>query len=154
MHSTSAGRLPPLPLEAGISSRMLATVTGLEMHLLEAGEANAPLLLLLHGFPEIAFSWRHVMQPLADAGYRVIAPDLRGYGRTTGWDNSYDGDLRAFAMPNLVRDLLGLLQGLGRPHADCVIGHDFGSPLAAWSALLRPDSFRAAVLMSAPFGGQ
>ena len=123
------------------------------MHLLEAGDTHAPLLLLLHGFPELAYSWRHIMLPLAEAGYRVVAPDLRGYGRTTGWDDRYDGDLYSFAMPNLVRDLLGLLRALDCPQAHCVIGHDFGSPLAAWSVLLRPDRFRTAILMSAPFGG-
>ena len=153
MPSSPSAALPPLPLENGIHSRMLATATGLEMHLLEAGDSAAPLLLLLHGFPEIAYSWRHIMLPLARAGYRVVAPDLRGYGRTTGWDDRYDGDLRSFAMPNLVRDLLGLLQALDRPRAHCIVGHDFGSPLAAWSALPRPDRFCAAILMSAPFGG-
>ena len=56
------------------------------MHLLEAGDENRPALLLLHGFPELAYSWRKVMLPLAEAGYRVLAPDQRGYGRTTGWD--------------------------------------------------------------------
>ncbi len=153
MLSNAANSLPPLALDAGITSRELATETGLAMHLLEAGDGDAPLLLLLHGFPEIAFSWRKIMLPLAQAGYRVVAPDLRGYGRTTGWDDRYDGDLRSFSMPNLARDLLGLLRALGREHADCLVGHDFGSPLAAWSTLLRPDRFRAALLMSAPFGG-
>ncbi|MEM9044936.1 MAG: alpha/beta hydrolase [Pseudomonadota bacterium] len=145
--------LPPLPLPPQITSRQVPTVTGLDMHVLEAGDGQAPLLLLLHGFPELAFSWRAVIPALAEAGYYVIAPDLRGYGRTTGWDAAYDGDLRQFAMPNIVRDLLGLLQALGREQAHAVIGHDFGSPLAAWSALLRPDVFQRTVLMSAPFGG-
>ncbi len=65
------------------------------MHVLEAGfeTRGRPCLLLLHGFPELAFSWRKVMPALADAGYHVIAPDQRGYGRTTGWDATYDGDL-------------------------------------------------------------
>ena len=73
-----------LPLESGISSRIVKTITGLEMHILESGPKEAPMLLLLHGFPELAFSWRKVMRPLAEAGYYVVAPDLRGYGRTTG----------------------------------------------------------------------
>ena len=60
------------------------------MHVLEAGQEAAPALLLLHGFPELAWSWRKVMLPLAQAGYRVLAPDQRGYGRTTGWDGNYD----------------------------------------------------------------
>ena len=145
--------LETLPLDSGIATRMIKTVTGLDMHVLEAGAPEAPMLLLLHGFPELAFSWRRVMRPLAESGYYVVAPDLRGYGRTTGWDARYEGDLRSFALPNLVRDLIALLQALGRERVHCVIGHDFGSPLAAWASLLRPDMFPAAVLMSAPFSG-
>ncbi len=61
-------------------------------------------MLLLHGFPELAYSWRKVMLPLAEAGYHVIAPDQRGYGRTTGWDGSYDADPDPFRMLNMVRD--------------------------------------------------
>ena len=75
---------------------MVPGVNGLTVHLLEAGEAGRPAVLLLHGFPELAWSWRKVMPGLASAGYHVLAPDLRGYGRTTGWDAAYDGDLYAF----------------------------------------------------------
>ena len=153
MQTHTLTSLKPLPLESGIRSRMLKTVTGLDMHILEAGSKNAPMLLLLHGFPELAFSWRRVIRPLSEAGYYVVAPDLRGYGRTTGWDANYDGDLGSFTLPNLVRDLLALLQALGQHQVKCVIGHDFGSPLAAWSTLLRPDIFSSAILMSAPFAG-
>ena len=70
-------------------------------------------MLLLHGFPELAYSWRKVMPALAAAGYHVIAPDQRGYGRTTGWDASYDGDLASFRLLNLVRDALGLVSAFG-----------------------------------------
>jgi len=145
--------LAPIPLPDGITSRQVATETGLDMHVLEAGAPDRPLLLLLHGFPELAFSWRRVMPALAAAGFWVVAPDQRGYGRTTGWDADYDGDLHAFALPNLVRDQVALIRALGRGHVHAVIGHDFGSPVSAWAALLRPDIFRSAVLMSAPFGG-
>jgi pimeloyl-ACP methyl ester carboxylesterase len=124
------------------------------MHILEAGfEGERPLVLLLHGFPELAFSWRKVVAPLAQAGFHVVAPDQRGYGRTTGWDGSYDGDLRSFRMINLVRDVLALVSGLGYREARAVVGHDFGSPVAAYCALIRPDVFRRVVLMSAPFPG-
>ena len=70
------------------------------MHVLEAGfeTPGRPCLLLLHGFPELAYSWRKVMLALAAAGYHVIAPDQRGYGRTTGWDADYDGDLASFRL--------------------------------------------------------
>ena len=122
------------------------------MHVLEAGSESAPALLLLHGFPELAWSWRKLMLPLAAAGYRVIAPDQRGYGRTTGWDGRYDGDLASFRLTNLVQDAAQLLQKLGIKSVD-LIGHDFGSPVAAWCALLQPAVFKSVVLMSAPFAG-
>ena len=147
--------LPDIPLPASIRSRYVEGINGLRMHVLEAGfEAKGrPCVLLLHGFPELAFSWRKVMPALAEAGYHVIAPDQRGYGRTAGWDAHYDGDLNAFRLLNLVRDALGLVSAFGHRHVDAVIGHDFGSPVAAWCALVRPDVFRAVAMMSAPFGG-
>ena len=143
------------PLPEGIRSRFVPGINGLTMHVLESGyeSANRPCLLLLHGFPELAYSWRKVMVPLAAAGFHVVAPDQRGYGRTTGWDGDYDGDVASFRMMNLARDALGLVHALGYSSVAAVIGHDFGSPVAAWSALLRPDVFRSVVLMSAPFGG-
>ena len=110
-------------------------------------------MVLLHGFPELAWSWRAVMPALADAGYHVVAPDQRGYGRTQGWSAVHGGDLTPFGFLNLVRDTLGTVHALGRRHVAAVVGHDFGSPLAAWCALLRPDVFRRVVLMSAPFPG-
>src|ERR1700694_3595807 len=102
-----------LPL--GIRSRFVHDINGLRMHILEAGfeTAGRPCVLLLHGFPELAYSWRHVMVPLASAGFHVVAPDQRGYGRTTGCDAGYDGDLNSFRMLNLVRDALGLVCMLG-----------------------------------------
>ncbi|HWT08045.1 MAG TPA: alpha/beta hydrolase [Roseomonas sp.] len=145
--------LSPAILPAGIRARMVPGINGLTMHVLEAGQAGRPVLLLLHGFPELAFSWRRVMLPLAEAGFHVIAPDQRGYGRTIGWSDAYDSDLRPFAMINLVRDQLALLAALGVPQVHAVIGHDFGSPVAAHCALLRPDVFRRVALMSAPFAG-
>jgi pimeloyl-ACP methyl ester carboxylesterase len=147
--------LPDIPLPAAIRSRYVDGINGLRMHVLEAGyeTKGRPCLLLLHGFPELAFSWRKVMPVLADAGYHVIAPDQRGYGRTTGWDPRYDGDLASFRLPNLVRDALGLVSAFGYRSVDAVIGHDFGSSVAAWCALIRPDVFRSVVMMSAPFGG-
>jgi pimeloyl-ACP methyl ester carboxylesterase len=153
--------LPPLDaavLPEGVRARFVDGVNGLRMHLLEAGfeTPGRPLLLLLHGFPELAYSWRKLMLPLAAAGFHVVAPDQRGYGRTTGWDADYDGDLASFRMLNLVRDALGLVAALGHDFGAgvaAVIGHDFGASVAAWAALLRPDVFRAVALMSAPFAG-
>jgi len=125
------------------------------MHVLEAGfdRPGRPLVLLLHGFPELAFSWRKVMPPLAAAGYHVLAPDQRGFGRTTGWDGAYDGDLASFRPVSLVQDLLSLVFSVGHGPATAVIGHDFGSPVAAHCALIRPDVFTSVVMMSAPFAG-
>jgi pimeloyl-ACP methyl ester carboxylesterase len=147
--------LPDIPLPSGIRSRFVDGINGLRMHVLEAGfeTKGRPCVLLLHGFPELAFSWRKVMPRLATAGYHVIAPDQRGYGRTTGWDANYDGDLASFRLLNLVRDALGLVSAFGYRSVDAVVGHDFGSGVAAWCALVRPDVFRSVVLMSAPFAG-
>jgi pimeloyl-ACP methyl ester carboxylesterase len=140
--------------EAVVRSRLLDNGNGLTMHILESGfEQSRPCLLLLHGFPEIAYSWRKVMPALAAAGFHVVAPDQRGYGRTGGWDDRYDGDLASFHLLNLVKDMLGLLRALGVSRVASVIGHDFGSPVAAWCALLHPQVFRSAALLSAPFGG-
>ena len=151
---TDVGPLPDGVLPIGIRSRHVPGINGLTMHVLEAGfdQGDRPCVLLLHGFPELAYSWRHVMVPLADAGYHVIAPDQRGYGRTTGWDQDYDGNLASYRRLNIVRDALGLVSAFGYRTA-AVVGHDFGSPIAAWSAVARPDVFHSVVLMSAPFSG-
>jgi pimeloyl-ACP methyl ester carboxylesterase len=153
--TTTTTSLPDIPLPPGIRSRYVENINGLRMHVLEAGfeTRGRPCVLLLHGFPELAYSWRKVMPALAEAGYHVIAPDQRGYGRTTGWDASFDGDLHSFRLLNLVRDALGLVSAFGYASVDAVIGHDFGSPVAAWCALVRPDVFHSVVMMSAPFGG-
>ncbi|HEV2334494.1 MAG TPA: alpha/beta fold hydrolase [Stellaceae bacterium] len=150
MDPLETATLPP-----GIRSRFVAGINGLDMHVLEAGVAPAgrPLVLMLHGFPEIAYSWRRVMLPLAAAGFHVVAPDQRGYGRTTGWDADYDGDLSQFRLLNAVRDAVGLVAALGYRSASAVVGHDFGASVAAWCALVRPDVFRSVALMSAPFAG-
>jgi pimeloyl-ACP methyl ester carboxylesterase len=150
--------MEPFPadtLPRGVRSRFVDGVNGLRLHVLEAGfeTSDRPCLLLLHGFPELAYSWRKVIGPLAALGYHVVAPDQRGYGRTTGWDGAYDGVLAAFRMLNLVRDAIGLVAAFGYREVAAVIGHDFGSPVAAWCALIRPDVFRSVALMSAPFPG-
>ncbi len=152
---STATDLPDIPLPSAIRSRFVDGINGLRMHVLEAGfeTRGRPCVLLLHGFPELAYSWRKVMPVLAEAGYHVIAPDQRGYGRTTGWSADYDGDLSPFRMLNLVRDALGLVSAFGYTSVDAVVGHDFGSGVAAWCALVRPDVFRSVVMMSAPFAG-
>jgi pimeloyl-ACP methyl ester carboxylesterase len=145
-----AGTIP-----IGIRSRLVPNLNGITMHALEAGyeSANRPAVLLVHGFPELAYSWRHVMLPLAKAGYHVLAPDLRGYGRSGGTDVTFDADLAPFSTLNRVRDMLALVGSFGHRQVELIAGHDFGSPTAGWCALARPDVFRSLVMMSAPFGG-
>jgi pimeloyl-ACP methyl ester carboxylesterase len=146
--------LPASVLPAGVSARILPDINGLDIHVLEAGAGKGrPAVLLLHGFPELAYSWRKVLPALAAAGYHAIAPDQRGYGRTTGWSKDYDADLSSFRFLNLLRDSIGVLYALGHRTAEAVVGHDFGAAVASFLALVRPDMFKRMVLMSAPFGG-
>lgn len=101
-------------LPHGIRSRLVAGINGLTVHVLEAGfeTPHRPLVLLIHGFPELAFSWRKLLLPLAEAGFHAVAPDQRGYGRTTGWVADFDDDVAPFRLLNLVRDALGLVSAL------------------------------------------
>src|SRR5215472_9434796 len=151
---TNTANLPSLPLPAGIRSRYVSNINGLTLHVLEAGfeEKGRPCVLLLHGYPELAYGWRKVMPPLASAGFHVLAPDMRGYGRTTRWDDNYDGNVFLFRHTNLVRDALGLVSAFGYRSA-AVVGRDAGSPVAAYCGLIRPDVFRAVTMMTAPFAG-
>ncbi len=142
-------------LPSGIRSRFVPGINGLTVHFLEAGfeDGPRPCLLLLHGFPELAYSWRKQMLTLARAGFHVVAPDQRGYGQTSGWDGRYDGDVGSFRLFNLVKDSLALVYALGYRSVESVMGHDFGSLVSAYCSLIRPDVFRSVVLMSAPFAG-
>lgn len=147
--------LPSALLPSGVRARILPGINGLDVHVLEAGfeTPGRPAVLLLHGFPELAYSWRKVLPALAGVGYHAFAPDQRGYGRTTGWDPDYDGDLASYRFLNLVRDAQGVVDALGHRTVKAVVGHDFGASVAAYAALVRPDLFRSMVLMSAPFTG-
>ena len=113
MEPLDSADLPP-----GIRARFVPDVNGLTVQVLEAGfeTPRRPCLLLLHGFPEIAYSWRKIMTPLAAAGFHVVAPDQRGYGRTTGWDAAYDGDLGPYRLLNLATDACALVRALGHDH--------------------------------------
>ena len=112
-----------------------AHTNGIRMHYVEQGDG--PLLLLCHGWPESWYSWRHQIPALAGAGFRVVAPDQRGYGNTDAPD-----EVEACDIINLVADLVGLVQALGEDRA-FLVGHDWGAIVAAPAALLRPDMFRA-----------
>jgi pimeloyl-ACP methyl ester carboxylesterase len=126
--------------------------TNLNIHFLESGyDASKPkkLVLLFHGYPEIAFSWRRVLPVIASSGeYHVVAPDLRGFGRTTGWDAS---DLSQFTSTTLARDAVVFVHALGYKSVHCVVGHDFGAVAASMAALMRPDLFQRLILMSHPY---
>ena len=110
-------------------------------------------MVLLHGFPELAFSWRYIIPSLAKQGFHVIAPDQRGFGKTTGWDNSYTNDLSSYHHTNLTKDIFDLVTALGYKNVECIIGHDAGAAVAAWSSLIYPNMYKSVIMMSAPFTG-
>jgi len=116
---------------------------GIAIHVAEAG--SGPLVLLCHGFPESWYSWRHQLKALAEAGYHAVAPDMRGYGKT-----SQPEAIDQYTLFHLVGDMVGVLDALSARQA-VVVGHDWGAPVAWHSALLRPDRFRAVAGLSVPF---
>lgn len=134
----AAPPIPPGPWKSGESS-----VRGVRMSYVEQG--SGPLVLLCHGFPELWFSWRHQIPALAGAGYRALAPDLRGYGRTSGSKTLAD-----YAITELTADLVGLLDALGEK-ACFLVGHDFGAVLAWNAMLLAPERFKAIAALSVPY---
>jgi len=116
---------------------------GIRMHIAEAG--TGPLVLLCHGFPESWYSWRHQLHALAEAGYHVVAPDMRGYGQT-----DRPAAIDQYTLFHLAGDMVGLLDALGEQTA-VIVGHDWGAPVAWTAALLRPDRFRAVAGLSVPY---
>ncbi|RCG31495.1 alpha/beta hydrolase [Sphaerisporangium album] len=126
----------------GITHRLVMSAGG-RVHLVEQG--SGPLVLLVHGFPESWYSWRHQLPVLAAAGYRAVAVDVRGYGRS-----SKPEDVAAYRMTELVEDNVAVVHALGERTA-VIVGHDWGATIAAGSALLRPDVFRAVGLLSVPY---
>ena len=121
----------------------LFEVNRIRIHTVTEGEG--PLVLFVHGFPESWFSWRHQLRALAYAGYRAVALDVRGYGRS-----SKPEAIDSYRMLAHVADNVALVHALGADDA-VIVGHDWGSPIAAASALLRPDVFRAVALLSVPY---
>ncbi|HEX3707686.1 MAG TPA: alpha/beta hydrolase [Mycobacteriales bacterium] len=120
-------------------------VRGTRIHCVEAG--SGPLVLLVHGFPESWYSWRHQLPVIAEAGFRAVAIDVRGYGRS-----SAPIEVEAYGMVHHVGDTVGVVEALAGPGAQAiVVGHDWGSPIAAHSALLRPDVFMAVAMLSVPY---
>src|SRR4051794_22963736 len=148
-------KLPPYgnnTLPAGVKARLVPNVNGLTVNMLEAGAQGRPLVLLLHGFPNLGYSWRKVMPALANAGYYTIAPDCRGFGRTIGWDRSWDADPTPFLTLNMVRDQIALVYALGYRTAELIVGHDQGQLIATYAAIVRPDMFLRLTTVSSAGG--
>jgi len=127
---------------ADLQHRFVDT-NGIRMHAVEAGVG--PLVVLLHGFPESWFSWRHQLTALAAAGFHAVAPDQRGYGQT-----DRPAAIDAYSIFHLVGDVIGLVDALGEDQA-VVVGHDWGAPVAWHTALFRPERLRGVVGLSVPF---
>ena len=128
----------------GVSERRVAT-NGIELNVAEAGDPDDPLVILVHGFPESWYSWRHQIVPIAKAGYHVVAPDMRGYGKS-----DKPREIKAYNQVEVVNDIVGLIPALGKEQA-VVIGHDWGAPTAWSSALNHADKVRAVGGLSVPF---
>jgi pimeloyl-ACP methyl ester carboxylesterase len=132
-----------VPEKLAQTERIIDT-NGVRLRTIEAGERGGPVVLLAHGFPELAYSWRHQIPVLAAAGYHVLAPDQRGYGGSTRPEAIEDYNIVA-----LSADLIGLLDDIGAEKA-VFVGHDWGAPVVWNSALLHPDRVAAVVGMSVP----
>ena len=125
---------------------LILRVNGIRIHAAECGEG--PLVLLVHGFPELWYSWRHQLPALAAAGFRAVAIDQRGYGMSSKlWDPA------AYRIGELVSDVRAVVGALGERKA-VIVGHDWGAPVAWTAAWLHPDTFRAVAGVSVPFGGR
>lgn len=152
-------QLPKLDLPKGVTSRFVDT-RNLNFHVLEslppsasASDGSRPhLIVCVHGFPELAYSWRYVLPALAEKGYYAVAFDQRGYGRTHNPDLSgFKGD--TFRPSSLIKDTISLVYALGYTSVATIVGHDFGAVTAMYCALSRPDIFQSLCLMSHPFKG-
>ena len=125
-----------------MTHRQVAT-NGIELHVAEEGEGKP--VILCHGFPELWYSWRHQLPALAEAGYRALAPDLRGYG-----DSSIPEEIEAYDLPTLAEDMVGLLDDIGEEQA-VFVGHDWGAFVVWHLAVAHPERVAAVVGMSVPF---
>ncbi len=130
---------------AEITHRTVAS-NGINVHIAEAG--SGPLVLMIHGFPELWYSWRHQLRALADAGYHAVAPDGRGFGQTDAPEA-----IEAYGIHDVVADAVGVLDALGAETA-VVVGHDWGAMIAWHCALLAPDRFTAVAALSVPYTGR
>ena len=132
-------------MESSLSgTERLVDTNGVQLRVIEAGERGAPVVVLAHGFPELAYSWRHQIPVLADAGYHVLAPDQRGYG-----GSSRPEAIEAYNIHDLTADVVGLLDDVGAERA-AWIGHDWGAIMVWNAALLHPDRVAAVAALSVP----
>lgn len=129
----------PLPFE-----QKIIPTNGVQLHTIVAGPAHGPLVILLHGFPEFWYSWRHQIAPLAAAGYRVLVPDQRGYNLSTK-----PQDLDAYRITELAQDIIGLIEAEKREQA-YIVGHDWGGVIAWWLALQHPQRVVKLAVLNAP----
>ncbi len=133
-----------MPLSKPLSAERLVNTNGVQLRVIEAGDRGAPVVVLLHGFPELAYSWRHQIPVLAEAGYHVLAPDQRGYG-----GSSCPDAIDAYSIHELTADVVGLLDDVGAERA-VWIGHDWGAPVAWNAPLLHPGRVAAVAGLSVP----
>src|ERR1700761_3073169 len=133
-----------MPLSKPLSTERLVDTNGIQLRVVEAGEPGAPVVVLAHGFPELAYSWRHQIPVLADAGYHVLAPDQRGYGGSSRPDA-----VEAYDIHQLTGDLVGLLDDVGAQRA-VWIGHDWGAAVVWNAPLLHPDRGTVVAALSVP----
>lgn len=126
------------------SAERFVDTNGVRLRVIDAGDPGAPVVVLAHGFPELAFTWRHQIPALAEAGYRVLAPDQRGYG-----GSSKPEAVAAYDVVQLSADIVGLLDDVGAQRA-VLVGHDFGGVVAWGAPLLHPDRFAGVVGVSVP----
>ena len=138
--------MSPITAQPNEIRHRFVQTNGIKMHIAEQGEG--PLVVLVHGFPELWYSWRHVLPALAAAGFHAVASDMRGYGQTDAPPNVAD-----YSQSQLVADVAGLVRALGYDQA-AIAGHDWGAPVAWNCANLRPDIFRAVALLSVPYSSR
>ncbi len=136
----------PTPSVSGVTFRSIES-NGITMRIAEAG-TDGPLLLLAHGWPESWYSWRHQLVALANSGYRIVAPDMRGYGETEA-----PTEVESFDIAHLTADIVGILDTLGEETA-VIIGHDWGAIIGWHCALMYPKRFTGLIAMSVPYGGR
>jgi pimeloyl-ACP methyl ester carboxylesterase len=141
--SDAFGQTSNRVVSMGEPTQRIIEANGIRINIVEKG--SGPLVLLVHGFPETSYSWRHQIEALSAAGFRAVAPDMRGYGKTDAPDA-----IDQYTIFHTVGDLVGILDALQEPTA-VIVGHDWGSTIAWQSALMRPDRFRGVVGLSPPF---